>query len=209
MLHRTIAHFEIVDKLGEGGMGVVYRARDKQLNRLAALKILPPGKTADADRKLRFMQEAKAASALNHPNIITIYEIGVDDCVDFIAMEFVAGSTLDAPIPRQGMRPSEVLRIAVQIADALAAAHDAGIIYRNLKPGNIMVTESGLVKVLDFGIAKLAEKSGISAEAPTETLAAETEKGVILGTIAYMSPEQAQGLRLDNRSDIFSFGALL
>src|SRR5258706_821273 len=209
MLHRTIAHFEIVDKLGEGGMGVVYKARDTRLDRLVALKILPPGKTADPDRKRRFIQEAKAASALNHPNIITVYEIGVDDGVDFIAMEFVTGCNLDALIPRQGMRPSEVLRIAAQIADALAAAHAAGIIHRDLKPGNIMVTESGLVKVLDFGIAKLTEKSGIGEEVPTETLAAETEKGMILGTVAYMSPEQAQGLKLDNRSDIFSFGALL
>jgi predicted Ser/Thr protein kinase len=206
---RVIAHYEIVDKLGEGGMGIVYKARDTRLDRIAALKILPPDKTQDAERKRRFVQEAKAASALNHPNIITIYDINADDGVDFIAMEFVAGRGLDRLIARQGLRAPEALRIAVQIADALAAAHAAGIIHRDLKPRNIMVTDSGLVKVLDFGLAKLTEKSGIGQESPTETLAAETEEGVVLGTIAYMSPEQAQGLKLDPRSDIFSFGAVL
>jgi serine/threonine protein kinase/WD40 repeat protein len=210
MLERTIAHYQIVEKLGEGGMGVVYKARDTRLERMAALKVLPPEKTADPERKRRFVQEAKAASALNHPNIITIYDIDADDGVDFIAMEYVAGRTLDALIPRQGMRPAEVLRIAVQIADALAAAHAAGIIHRDLKPGNIMVSDSSLVKVLDFGLAKLTEKSGIGQDAATETLAAPpTEEGKILGTIAYLSPEQAQGLKLDARSDIFSFGAVL
>ncbi len=206
---RMIAHYQIIDKLGEGGMGIVYKARDTRLDRIAALKILPPDKTADPERKRRFVQEAKAASALNHPNIITIYDIGVDEGVDFIAMEYVAGRSLDALIQRQGMRPAEVLRIAVQIADALAVSHAAGIIHRDLKPRNIMVADSGLVKVLDFGLAKLTEKSGIGQEAPTETLAAETEEGVVLGTIAYLSPEQAQGLKLDPRSDIFSFGAVL
>jgi len=209
MFKRTIAHYEIVEKLGEGGMGIVYKARDTRLDRMAALKVLPPGKTTDPDRKRRFVQEAKAASALNHPNIITIYDIGVDDGVDFIAMEYVAGRALDALIHRQGMRPAEVLRIGVQIADALAAAHAAGIIHRDLKPGNIMVADSGLVKVLDFGLAKLSEKSAIGEDAPTETIGAETEEGVVLGTIAYLSPEQAQGLKLDGRSDIFSFGAVL
>jgi len=210
---RTIAHYQIVDKLGEGGMGIVYKARDTRLDRMAALKVLPPGKTADPERKRRFVQEAKAASALNHPNIITIYEIGlgqgVDDGVDYIAMEYVSGRALDALISRQGMRPAEVLKIGVQIADALAAAHAAGIIHRDLKPGNIMVADSGLVKVLDFGLAKLTEKSGIGEDAPTETIGAETEEGTILGTIAYLSPEQAQGLKVDPRSDIFSFGAVL
>jgi predicted Ser/Thr protein kinase len=210
MLKRTIAHYQIIEQLGEGGMGIVYKAHDTRLERMGALKILPPDKTSDPDRKRRFVQEAKAASALNHPNIITIYDIGADDGVDFIAMEYVAGRTLDALIPRQGMRPAEVLRIAVQIADALAAAHAAGIIHRDLKPGNIMVADSGLVKVLDFGLAKLTEKSGRGRDAATETLAAPpTEEGTITGTIAYLSPEQAQGLKLDGRSDIFSFGAVL
>jgi len=128
---RTIAHYQVVEKIGEGGMGVVYKARDTRLERMAALKILPPDKTADPERKRRFMQEAKAASALSHPNIITIYDIGADDGVDFIAMEYVAGRSLDALISRQGMRLADVLRIAVQIGDALAAAHASGIIHRD------------------------------------------------------------------------------
>ncbi len=210
MLKRSVAHYEIVEKLGEGGMGVVYKAKDTRLERMAALKILPLEKTSDPDRKRRFVQEARAASALNHPNIITIYDIGADDGVDFIAMEYVAGGTLASLISRQGMRPADVLRVAVQIADALAAAHAAGIIHRDLKPANIMVADSGLVKVLDFGLAKLTEKSGLGENASTETLAAPpTEEGTITGTIAYLSPEQAQGLKLDGRSDIFSFGAVL
>ncbi len=210
MLKRTISHYEIVEKLGEGGMGVVYKAKDTRLERMAALKVLPPEETADPDRKRRFAQEAKAASALNHPNIITIYDIDVDDGLDFIAMEYLAGRTLDALTPSQGMRPAEVLRIATQIAAALSAAHAAGIIHRDLKPSNIMVSDSGLVKVLDFGLAKLTEKPPIEQEAATQTLAAPpTEEGKILGTIAYLSPEQAQGLKLDPRSDIFSFGTVL
>ena len=211
MLQRVTAHYEVLEKLGEGGMGVVYKARDLRLERIVALKVLPADKVADAERKRRFMREAKTASALNHPNIITIYDIDSDQGVDFIAMEYVAGRTLDKLNPRQGMRPAEVLRYAVQIADALAAAHAAGIIHRDLKPGNIMLADSGLVKVLDFGLAKLTEKTVTGEDGPTQTLGAapETEEGQILGTTAYMSPEQAQGLKLDGRSDIFSFGAVL
>jgi serine/threonine protein kinase len=211
MVGRTISHYLITDKLGEGGMGVVYKARDTRLDRVLAVKILPPGKVADAERKRRFVKEAKAASALNHPNIVTIYDIDEQDGMDFIAMEFVPGQTLDRLITRQGMPPSEVLRYAVQIAGALSAAHAAGIVHRDLKPGNIMVADSGLVKVLDFGLAKLTENTTATEDGRTETLIAkaDTAEGVILGTIAYMSPEQAQGLKLDARSDIFSLGALL
>lgn len=189
-------------------MGVVYKALDTRLERAVALKVLAADKVADPDRKRRFVQEAKAASALNHPNIITIYDINAADGIDFISMEFVAGRTLDRVIPRQGLPPSEALRISIQIADALAEAHAGGIIHRDLKPANIMLTDSGLVKLLDFGLAKLTEKTGIGQEEPTATLAA-TEEGKILGTVAYMSPEQAQGLKVDARSDIFSFGAVL
>src|SRR5262249_3017376 len=153
----TISHYEILEKLGEGGMGVVHKALDTHLDRLVALKVLPPGKVSDPDRKRRFIQEAKTASALNHPNIITIYDIDSADGIDYIAMEFVAGRTLDRCIPRNGLRLSEALKYSVQIADALAAAHKAGIVHRDLKPSNVMVTEQGLVKVLDFGLAKLAE----------------------------------------------------
>jgi len=222
LLGHTIAHYEIVEKLGEGGMAVVYKARDLHLDRFAALKILPPDKVADPERKRRFVQEAKAASALNHPNIITIHDISSDQGVDFIAMEYVAGKPLDQLIPRKGLPPAEALKYAVQIADALAAAHAAGIIHRDVKPGNIMVTEEGRVKVLDFGLAKLTEPVsqaeqltrstalGRTDASPTETLQApRTETGRLLGTVAYMSPEHAEGCQMDARSDIFSFGAVL
>jgi serine/threonine protein kinase len=210
VIGRTISHYQVLEEIGRGGMGIVYKARDTRLDRVAALKILPVDSVADPERTGRFVQEARAASALNHPNIITIYDIDRDQDLDFIAMEYVAGRSMDRMIPRQGMRPAEVLRYGVQIADALAAAHASGIIHRDLKPANIMVTQSGLVKVLDFGIAKLAEQPMPDSEQPTVSLAAPaTGEGKILGTIAYMSPEQAQGLKIDTRSDIFSLGTVL
>jgi serine/threonine protein kinase/Tol biopolymer transport system component len=205
MIGKTLGHYQITEKLGEGGMGVVYKARDTHLDRFAALKVLPPEKVSDPDRKRRFIQEAKAASALNHPNIITIHDIDQADGIDFIAMEYVAGKTLDELIPRKGMRLSLALKYAIQIADALARAHGAGIIHRDLKPSNVMVDEHGLVKVLDFGLAKLTETAGPEAE----TAATRTGSGTILGTAAYMSPEQAEGKHIDTRSDIFSFGSML
>jgi serine/threonine protein kinase len=170
---------------------------------------LPPERVADPDRKLRFVQEAKAASALVHPNIITIYDIDAVQGMDFIVMECVAGKTLDHLIPRKGMRLNEALKIAVQIADALARAHGAGIIHRDLKPSNVMVDEHGLVKVLDFGLAKLTEAVPIGEDGATRTLKPTTEEGTVVGTVPCMSPEQAEGKRLDARSDIFSFGAVL
>src|SRR5437660_71990 len=157
MIGRTISHYEILEKLGEGGMGVVYKARDTHLDRFVAIKVLPPEKVADPERKRRFVQEAKTASALNHPNIVHIYDIAEADGIQFIAMEYVAGNTLDQLIGRKGLHLNETLRYAVQIADPLSKAHAAGIIHRDLKPGNIMVTDQGLVKVLDFGLAKLTE----------------------------------------------------
>ncbi len=208
MTGRTIAHYEILDKLGEGGMGVVYKARDTHLDRFAAIKILPPEKVADPERKRRFVQEAKTASALSHPNIVHVYDIDREDGVDYIAMEHIQGRTLDQLIGRKGLKLSEALRYGVQIADALSRAHAAGIVHRDLKPGNIMVDEHGLVKVLDFGLAKLTEPAFGEGES-TRTLKPATEEGTILGTVAYMSPEQAEGKSLDARSDIFSFGALL
>jgi serine/threonine protein kinase len=209
MIGKTISHYQILEKLGEGGMGVVYKARDTHLDRFVALKILPAEKVADPDRKRRFVQEAKAASALNHSNIITIYDIDQAEGIDFIAMEYVDGRTLDELIGRKGLKLSEALKVSVQIADALAAAHQAGIMHRDLKPGNLMVTEKGQVKVLDFGLAKLTEKLPISAEDATLTAKPDTEEGKILGTVAYMSPEQAEGKKVDARSDIFSFGSVL
>src|SRR5215471_21035249 len=151
----SIAHYRIVSKVGEGGMGVVWKARDTRLNRLVAIKMLPAGKLADEDRKRRFIHEAQAASALNHPNIVTIYDIASENGTDFIVMEYVEGKTLGQLIPRRGMRLDEILRCAIQIAGALAKAHAAGIIHRDLKPSNVMVTAEGRVKLLDFGLAKL------------------------------------------------------
>src|SRR5215472_3130146 len=151
--------YEILLPIRFGGMGEVYKARDTRLNRLAALKVLPADKVIDADRRARFVQEAQAASALNHPRIVTIYGIDRDAGVDFIAMEFVPGRTLDQAIGRRGLKLRDTLRIGIQIADALAAAHAAGIVHRDLKPGNIMVTDNGNVKVLDFGLAKLTENT--------------------------------------------------
>jgi eukaryotic-like serine/threonine-protein kinase len=143
MVGQIISHYRVIEKLGEGGMGVVHKALDTRLDRVVALKVLPPEKVADAKRKQRFVQEARAASALNHPNIVTIYEIDSANGIDFIAMEFVAGKTFDRLIPRHGLRLNEALKYSVQIADALAAAHKAGIVHRDLKPGNVMVTERG------------------------------------------------------------------
>jgi serine/threonine protein kinase len=210
-------HYEIVEKLGEGGMGVVYKARDTHLDRFVAIKVLPPENVADAERKRRFVQEAKSASALNHPNIITIYDISSDDGIDFIAMEYVAGKALNQLIARRGLPLGEALKYAVQIADALAAAHAAGIIHRDLKPGNVMVggapERSGSVKVLDFGLAKLTDRVDSSDQEFTATMghddAPATGEGIIVGTVSYLSPEQAEGKKVDGRSDIFSFGALL
>ena len=208
MIGKTIAHYQILEKLGEGGMGVVYKARDTHLDRLVALKVLPPEKVADPERKRRFVQEAKAASALNHPNIITIHDIASENGIDFIVMEYVQGKTLDALVPRKGLRLNETLKLAIQMADALAKAHSAGIIHRDLKPTNVMVTDDGLVKVLDFGLAKLTEVSE-SGDETTRTLEHQTEEGTIVGTVSYMSPEQAEGKKVDARSDIFSFGSVL
>lgn len=206
MVGRTISRYEITSRLGEGGMGVVYKARDKHLDRVVALKVLPADKVSDPDRKRRFVQEARAASALNHAGIVTVFDIDEVDGISFIAMEFVSGRTLDAVIPRKGMRLGEALRIGIQVADALARAHAAGIVHRDLKPGNVMITDDGQAKVLDFGLAKLTEPPQSDEDAMARTITAE---GMIVGTAGYMSPEQAEGRPADARADIFSFGCLL
>src|SRR5579872_4187489 len=157
MVGQSLSHYEILEKLGEGGMGAVYKARDTLLDRFVALKVLLSGRVIGEDRRARFVQEARAASALNHPNIITIYEIASAAGVDFISMEFIRGRTLDQVFGRKGLHCAEALKYAVQIADALAAAHAAGIVHRDLKPANIMINDKGFVKVLDFGLAKLIE----------------------------------------------------
>jgi serine/threonine protein kinase len=190
-------------------MGQVWKARDTRLNRLVALKILRPERLAQESRMERFIQEAQAASALNHPNIVTIHDIGQQDGFYFLVMEYVAGKTLDARIPRQGLRLNETLRIAIQIAEGLRRAHAAGIIHRDLKPSNIMVADDNVVKILDFGLAKLTEGAECNEDETTRTQRPETEEGTILGTTAYMSPEQAEGRKLDARTDIFSFGLVL
>ena len=212
---RTISHYRVIGQLGAGGMGVVWKARDTRLDRLVALKVLPAAKMSDPERKRRFVQEAKTASALNHPNIVTIYEIdqaGPEGrLADFIAMEFLPGKALDGLIPRKGLRLKEALQYAIQVADALAAAHAAGIVHRDLKPGNIMVNENGCVKVLDFGLAKLTERPGASLFTRSETVGEvpASDGDLIVGTASYMSPEQAEGRKVDSRTDLFSFGAVL
>jgi Tol biopolymer transport system component/tRNA A-37 threonylcarbamoyl transferase component Bud32 len=211
VIGQTLGHYRIEAKLGEGGMGVVYRALDQHLDRRVAIKVLRPETVADPERKRRFVQEAKAASALNHPNIITVYDIEISSGVDFIAMEYVHGKTLDQLIGRKGVGLGEALNYAVQAADALATAHAAGIIHRDVKPANIMVTDEGRVKMMDFGLAKLTEPGKADELATLETVDArpQTETGAIVGTIAYVSPEQAEGKPVDGRSDIYTFGSVL
>jgi serine/threonine protein kinase len=203
-----LRHYRLDARIGEGGMGVVYKGWDTHLDRPTAIKVLSAKAVADPERKRRFVQEAKSASALNHPNIVTIYDVDCVDGVDFIAMEYIDGETLDRRIGPHGMRLNLMLKYAAQVADALTRAHGAGIIHRDLKPGNIMVDRHEQVKVLDFGLAKLTEKASGEVET-TLTLKPQTEEGTIVGTVAYMSPEQAEGKLVDARSDIFSFGSLL
>ena len=210
MIGTTISHYQIISKLGQGGMGEVYLAEDIKLDRKVALKLLPDEVASDQERMRRFVQEAKSASALNHPNIITIYEIGEIDSRHFIATEFIDGETLRKRMRHGHLKLIELLEIAIQTTGALAAAHAAGIIHRDIKPENIMVRHDGYVKVLDFGLAKLTEPQGFTAdtEAPTKALV-DTGAGIVLGTLVYMSPEQAKGQRVDGRTDLWSLGAVI
>jgi eukaryotic-like serine/threonine-protein kinase len=207
----TIAHYQIVDQLGEGGMGVVFKARDTHLDRFVAIKVLP-SEAVDRAGLPRLVHEAKAASALNHPNIIHVYDVGECDGVPYIAMEYVGGKTLEYLIGRRGLRLTEALKYAAQIADAMSVAHSAGIVHRDLKPTNIMIADNGNAKVLDFGLAKLVEPSP-NQSASTMTAGTEGEgwsgQGILVGTVPYLSPERAEGAPLDVRSDIFSFGIIL
>ena len=209
MTGRIISHYNILEKIGAGGMGEVFLAEDQRLGRKLALKVLPEEFTQDPERIKRFEQEARAASALNHPNIITIYEIGKDRSSHFIATEFIEGDTLWTLINEGQLTLIQGLDIAIQTASALQAAHNAGIAHRDIKPDNIMVRPDGYVKVLDFGLAKLTEQHPSSElDEPTKSLL-ETQPGLVMGTVAYMSPEQARGSRVDVRTDIFSFGIVL
>src|SRR5436853_3412523 len=200
-----IGRYEIKARLGAGGMGEVYLAHDTKLDRTVALKILPADFAADLNSMRRFIQEAKTASALNHPNIITIYEIEEADSTHFIAAEFIKGETLRQRMAREPLTITEALETAIQVASALAAAHKAGIVHRDIKPENIMLREDGYVKVLDFGLAKFIENqptTSVDTQAATKALI-NTEPGVVMGTAYYMSPEQARGLGVDVRTDIW------
>ena len=210
MIGRSLLHYQIQDKLGQGGMGEVYRARDTRLNRFVAIKMLKLDAGSGDERQKLFLHEAQAASSLNHPNIVTIHEIGSSNGLDFIVMEFVEGRPLSQVIGRRGIPFREAVRYAVQIADALSKAHMAGIVHRDLKPANVMITGEGKVKLLDFGIAKRIEpaQEGDAAQTGDLDLGELSSGGRVVGTTAYMSPEQLVGGKIDARSDIFSFGAV-
>jgi serine/threonine-protein kinase len=213
MVGQKIAQYQILEQLGSGGMGDIYKAQDLRLNRVVAIKVLSQASAGDPERRRRFILEAQAASALNHPNIITIHDIISLDNSEYMVMEYVQGQTLVDLIPKGGLRMPLALKYAVQMTEALAAAHQAGIVHRDLKPANVMVTENGLVKILDFGLAKLTDAGPVATIGAdqTQTLAKAplTVEGSIIGTVSYMSPEQAQGRKVDTRSDIFSFGVVL
>jgi Tol biopolymer transport system component/tRNA A-37 threonylcarbamoyl transferase component Bud32 len=209
MIGRTASHYRILSEISRGGMGIVYRAVDVKLNREVALKFLPPELTTDLERKRRFVQEAQAAAALKHPNIAVIYEIDDSDGVTFIAMELIDGGKLGDLLTRGPLSPSRAVELAMEVAEGLSRAHEKGVVHRDLKPANIMVTVDGHPKIIDFGLAKLIEPLG-ERGSELETAAKEkTEAGRVMGTFAYMSPEQALGRKVDHRSDIFSFGVVL
>jgi serine/threonine protein kinase/tetratricopeptide (TPR) repeat protein len=209
MIDETVAHYRVLQSLGAGGMGVVYKAEDTRLSREVALKFLPPDRTHDQHSLNRFLREARTASALNHPNICTIYEINEHKGSQFIAMELLQGEPLDQVIQGRPLEMSQVLDLGIQIADGLEAAHALGILHRDIKPANIFVTRRGQAKILDFGLAKQLAGDGGDSMTRLESDVLTTKKGVALGTIAYMSPEQARGEEVDARSDLFSFGLVL
>ena len=207
MIGTKVSHFEITDKLGEGGMGEVWLARDIRLGRMVALKILPPARAESEDSRRRFEDEARAASALNHPGIAHIYDVGEAEGIHFIAMEHVDGESIDHRMARAPLTTNEIVDLGARLADALAAAHGQGVTHRDIKPSNLMITAEGRLKVLDFGLAKL--RPGFGKGGGEATMQTMTQPGVVMGTVQYMSPEQALGKEADHRSDLFSTGVVL
>ena len=211
MLGRTLSHYKVLEEISRGGMGIVYKAMDLKLNREVALKVLPRELVSDPERKRRFVQEAQAAAALKHPNIGVVYEIDDEDGVDFIAMELIDGEAL-SDIAKRGALPVErVLHIGVQVVEGLAKAHEGGIVHRDVKPGNILMDKDGHIKIIDFGLAKLLEPAeNARSDSDIQTaIRGQTQGGQLMGTVAYMSPEQARAQHVDQRSDLFSLGILL
>src|SRR5689334_15602320 len=204
--------YEIQSPLGAGGMGEVYRARDTRLDRIVAIKVLPPSFAADPDRLRRFDQEARAVAALNHPNILAVHDVGTVDQTPYMVCELLEGETLRERLHGVALSPRRAVEYAVQIAHGLAAAHEKGLVHRDLKPENIFLTKDGRLKILDFGLAKAVRSDSAPpshGQTMTAVEVAATEAGQVLGTAGYMSPEQVRGLPVDHRSDIFSFGAIM